>query len=304
MTWFPLAASAAAVSSLVGITDKIVVERYLRNNWSFPFLTAAFLGFYALLLLAVRGYLGLVRLPASPALIVALLPGVFQYGASLLYVRALLKTDAATVAAINQTAPLFSLMWGWLFLGDVFSPLSYAGILVIVLCCVLLSSEQSVHVSAHTVNPALFLAAAGALLRSLGDLCVKLTLARQDYWNTFGLSRALLLPISMLLLLHSGYRGLLVRSLRANDPVLVTGVAALELLVMVPMLLGTTAYARGPLALVSTVVYTTPLFVLLFTIVLNQFVPGLVPEHPRSRPVGQRFALITGVLLGIAMLHA
>src|SRR5437763_585830 len=134
MTWLPIALLAAANASVVGITDKIVVERYLRDKWSFPFFTAAFLSLYTTGLLIVRSYLGLFTLPPLPVLAGALLPGLLQYIASLFYTQALLEADAATVAALNQITPLFALLWSWLFFGDVFQPLGYAGIITIVLC--------------------------------------------------------------------------------------------------------------------------------------------------------------------------
>lgn len=303
MIWFPLALVSAAATSLVGIIDKVLVERYLRDNWSYPLLTAAFLGMYAVILLATRAYLGLLRVPSGPALVVALLPGLLQYIASFFYVRALLQTDAAVVAALNQTGPLFSVLWGWLFFGDVFGPYSYIGILVIVLCSVLLSMEQASTTSRHRLNSALLLIMIGAALRTLGDVGVKTTLSSQDYWNTFGLSRAMLLPISVSLLFHPDYRRLLARSIRANGYVLLPGIAALELFVTVPILLGVAAYARGPLALVASILYTTPLFVLVFTVLLNRLHPGLVPERTGRRSLLERATLTTGILAGAMMLR-
>ncbi len=200
MSWFSLAVLAAIFTSIVNIVDKIVVERYLRDRWSFPFFIAAFLVVYAVGLLAVRGAMGLFRIPPAPVLAVALLPGVLHYLSSVLYTRTLLLTDAATVAAITQTAPLFAVIWGWMFFGELFGPLNYLGIVLSVVCSALLSGEQTPQVR-RALNPVLLMTLAAAMIRSLGDLFVKVTLGGQDYWNTFALSRAALLPITALLLL-------------------------------------------------------------------------------------------------------
>ena len=149
MSWFWLAVLSAVFTSIVAIVDKIVVERYLRDRWSFPFFIAAFLGLYAVGLLAVRGALGLFRLPPAPVLAVALLPGVLHYLSSVLYTRTLLLTDAATVAAVTQTTPLFAVIWGWLFFGELFGPLNYLGIVLSVVCSALLSGEQFTAYSSH-----------------------------------------------------------------------------------------------------------------------------------------------------------
>ncbi len=303
MSWFSLAVLAAIFTSAVNIVDKIVVERYLRDRWSFPFFIAAFLGVYAVGLLAVRGAMGLFRIPPASVLVVALLPGVLHYLSSVLYTRTLLLTDAATVAAITQTTPLFAVIWGWMFFGELFGPLNYLGIVLSVVCSALLSGEQAPQVR-RALNPVLLMTLAAAMIRSLGDLFVKVTLSGQDYWNTFALSRAALLPIAALLLLNRDYRLLVARALRAQGPVLLPGMAALELLALVPVLLSTIAYARGPLGPVSTVRYTTPLFVLGLTALLNWAWPNFVPDESGRSTFFRRAALTVGILAGVAMIRA
>ncbi|HKV44373.1 MAG TPA: DMT family transporter [bacterium] len=303
MSWFWLALLSAASTSVVGIVDKIVVERVLRDRWSFPFFISLFLGLYAVGLLIVRGALGLFRIPPAPALAIALLPGILQYLASVLYTRALRRTDAATVAAITQTAPLFSVLWGWLAFGEVFRPLGYVGIVLSVACCAGLSMERGPHRRRALLNPLLAITVGSAALRSLGDLFVKVTLGGEDYWNTFGLSRAALVPITLLLLAHAPHRRLVGRSLRARGVALLGGMAALELLAIVPLVLSTMAYGRGPLALVSAVRYISPLFVLALTGLLNRLHAGLVPDREGAGPFPRRAALTVGILAGVVLLR-
>lgn len=301
MSWFWLAVLSAVFTSIVAIVDKIVVERYLRDRWSFPFFIAAFLGLYAVGLLAIRGALGLFRLPPAPVLAVALLPGVLHYLSSVLYTRTLLLTDAATVAAITQTTPLFAVIWGWIFFGELFGPLNYLGIILSVVCSALLSGEQSPH-TRRALNPVLLMTLASAMARSLGDLFVKVTLGGQDYWNTFALSRVALLPITVLLLLNRDHRRLIFRALRTQGPKLLPGMAALELLAIVPLVLSTIAYARGPLGPVSTIRYTTPLLVLGLTALANWMRPQFVPDDSGQRSLFYRVALTVGILAGVALI--
>lgn len=303
MSWFWLAVLTAVFTSIVSIVDKIVVERFLRDRWSFPFFIAAFLGAYAIGLLVVRGTLGLFRLPPAPVLAVALLPGVLHYVSSVLYTRTLLLTDAATVAAITQTAPLFAVILGWLFFGELFGPLNYLGIVLSVVCSALLSAGQT-PAARRVLNPVLMMTLGSAVLRSLGDLFVKVTLQGQDYWNTFALSRAALLPITALLLLNREYRRLLAGSLRANGRALLPGMAVLELLAIAPLLLSTVAYARGPLGPVSAIRYTTPLFVLGLTVALNRGRRNFVPDDSGSRDLLRRVVLTVGILAGVILIRA
>jgi drug/metabolite transporter (DMT)-like permease len=302
VSWFSLAVLSAVFTSVVSIVDKIVVERYLRDRWSFPFFIAAFLGLYAVGLLAVRGALGAFRLPPPPVLAVALLPGVLHYLSSVLYTRTLLLTDAATVAAITQTTPLFAVIWGWMVFGELFGPLNYLGIVLSVVCSAFLSGGQTPH-TRRALNPVLLMTLASAMARSLGDLFVKVTLGGQDYWNTFALSRAALLPITALLLLNRDYRRLISQALRAQGPALVIGMAALELFAIVPLVLSTIAYARGPLGPVSTIRYTTPLLVLALTGLLNWLRPTFVPDDSGGRGLARRVVLTVGILIGVILIR-
>ncbi len=79
--------------------------------------------------------------------------------------------------------------------------------------------------------------------------------------------------------------------------------AALELLAIVPVLLSTIAYARGPLGPVSTIRYTTPLFVLGLTSILNWLRPNFVPDESGRSSLFRRIALTVGILAGVAMLR-
>ncbi len=303
MNWLPLALLTAALSSLVSITDKIVVERYLRDAWSFPFFTGAFLGLYCAALLVVRGSLGLFHLPSPSVLAIALLPGAFQFISSLFYTRALQKTDASTISALNQTVPLFALLWGWIFFGNVFQLINYAGIFVIVISCVLLGMEQVPGSKRLQLSPAVWLILIGAVLRSLSDLFVKATLSDQDYWNTFGLSRAVLLPITLVTLFYSPYRKSIVHSVHRNGFLVVPGIALLEVLAMTPLLLGVISYSLGPLGPVAAIIYSSPFFVLVFSRLLNFVRPNLVPVRERGPSLARQATLIGGVLLGVIMLR-
>ena len=253
--------------------------------------------------MVVRSSLGLFHLPPLSILAIALLPGVLHFAASLFYTRALQRTDASTVSAINQTVPLFAVLWGWIFFGNVFLPINYLGIVIVVVSCALLGMEQGPGDKHLRISPAVWLILMGALLRSLSDLFIKMTLNDQDYWNTFGLSRAVLLPISIATLFLPGYRKIIFGSVRLNGLRVIPGIGLLEVVAMIPQLLAVIAYGLGPLGLVSTIIYSTPFFVLVFTRVLNVVRPGLVPVKAGAQSLARQMVLIAGVLVGVLLLR-
>jgi hypothetical protein len=112
-----------------------------------------------------------------------------------------------------------------------------------------------------------------------------------------------LLPISIVTLLHPGYRKAIVGSVRINGLKVVPAIGLLEVVAMIPQLLGVIAYGLGPLALVSTIIYSTPFFVLIFTRALNILRPGLVPVKATAQSFGRQLVLILGVLVGVILLR-
>jgi hypothetical protein len=199
-------------------------------------------------------------------LAVALLPGVLQYASSVLYTRTLLLTDAATVAAITQTTPLFAVLWGWMVFGERFTLPTYAGIVLSVGCSALLSGERGRGARRFFLSPVLLMTLAAAVVRSLGDLFVKVTLGAEDYWNTFALSRAALLPLTLLLLLDPTHRRLVGAAVRGQGLRLPAAMAGLE--------------------------------------ALNRLRPALVPDESAGIPMRHRTALTLGILAGVVLIRA
>jgi len=292
------------MTALINLTDKIVIERYFRDAWTFTFFVSTFLGIYCLLILMVRGALGQFQIPSPPILLIALLPGLLFFLSSYLYTRAMLRADAATISAVNQTVPLFALLWGWIFFGDVFGIWNYVAVGLIVVCCAVLGMEQAPGSRRLQLNPAVWLVVLVALLRSISDLAIKLTLSDQDFWNTFALSRVVLLPFAIGMLLTPSYRSILKGHLNMHGPVIIPAMAVFEVIAMIPLVLSVLAYSLGPLALVSALLYSTPLIVLLFTTLINRMKPGTVPERPGQMSLAVRFVLIGGILVGVLLLRA
>lgn len=304
MTWLSLALLAAGIESCIGVIDKVLIERCFRDAWTFTFFVSLFLGGYSACILLVRGSIGQFHVPPWPILVIGVLPGVFMFLSSLFYSRSLLRADASTVAAINQTVPVFALIWGGAFFGNWFTPLTYLGVGLVVVCCALLGMAQAPGEHHLRLDPVVGLILVGALLRSLADLSIKLTLTGTDYWNALGMSRSVQVVIAMIMLATPSYRRILRHGLKLNGRRIIVKMAAYEGFVMVPLLLSVMAYSQGPLALVSAILYSKPFFVLLLTFFLNRLRPGLVPERASGQSLFRRGALILGVVSGVVMLSS
>lgn len=303
MSWLVLGLSATALGSVVVTIDKIVVERYRETPWIYAYFMMCFLWLYSALLLLIRCHLGLVDVVAGPATFVALLPGIIHFATALLYTRALLWTDAATAQAVGQLRPVFALLWGFLVFQELFSPFTYGGVALIVVCCILLSIEQQTDtrygVRFGRSAKYLFLA---ALLSSLADLSTKWALTDLSFWDTFILNRLGVLPLLILPFLLPDTRRTILAALRQHGTPFLLMIALVEIGAMAALFLTVMAFSRGPLALVSATLAATPLFVQFYTQLLHHLRAPLVPSLQYRVPGALRWLLLVGIASGVYFL--
>lgn len=316
MDWLFLGLSSTGLHAGISVVDKVILERYLKNSWAYPFFTALFLGLYCLGILTVRLALSVFHPPSVLAGSLALLPGLLHYGAALLFTLALLQEDASTVAGISQVGPIFGVLWGTLFLGDRFAALNYAGIIVLVVCAVLLAWEKPVGAAVEPDLPlrldqphnrsrlsrALWLVLLGALLRSLSDLFTKIAVTDLAFWDAFALNRLGMLAPALLLFMTPTIRAAVVAPVKRHGPRVILMVAAVEMFALMNLMLVASAYASGPLALVSATQSTVPLFILALTAGVNRLRPGLVPVKNNGLSAWVKLGLCAGIFLGVYLL--
>jgi uncharacterized membrane protein len=304
MHWFLLGISSAFLMAAVTVTDKVLLERYFKGNWAYPFYTALFLGLYCLGILITRIALGHFYSPSIQTTLLALLPGLLHYAAALVFTRAMWKADASTVAGISQINPLFALIWGAMFLGDVLSLVNFFSVVLLVACAVLLawqkpdSAVRGIQLNQAALGFVLF----GAFLRSLSDLFLKFALTDLPFWDAFALSRLGMILPALSFLFRTSINIEVRRPIVENGWKVIALVGGLEIVALVNMLLLTAAFATGPFALVSTTQSLAPLFIVLLTGLVNTVFVGLVPVRDTSLKTWHKLFLGFGCLVGVYLL--
>ncbi len=316
MDWLILGLASTGLYASISVADKVILERYLKSNWAYPFFTALFLGLYCLGILIGRLALGIFHPPSLLAGLMALLPGLLHYAAALVFTQALLRADASTVSGIAQASPIFGVLWGTLFLGDRFAPLNYVGIVVLVVCAVFLAWEKPLRpalVPDISLKPgiapkharlssALWLVLFGALLRSLSDLFTKIAVTDLAFWDAFALSRLGMLLPALLLFNTPVIRAAIIRPIKQNGAWVIRMIGIIEVFALLNLMLITAAFDRGPLALVSATQSTVPLFILTLTALANRFWPGLVPVKDNGLSLWIKLILCAGIFVGVYLL--
>ncbi len=304
MDWLLIGISSTCLHAAISVADKILLERYFRNNWAYPFFTALFLGIYSLLILIFRIAKGVFVAPDIRIVFIALLPGFLHYAAALVTTRALRKADASTVFGLSQINPLFALIWGLIVFGNVYKPLNYLGVIILVLSAVFLAWEKPQQSFKFLrFNQVLYLVILGTFIRSCSDLFVKISVTELAFWDAFALSRVGSLLPAFLLLSQPRIRQDVIRPVISGGFKIIGLAGLVEIFALVNLILLTLAFSLGPLALVSATQATLPLFILVITLLLNQIHKGMVPTTETGVSNKFRFLLGGGIVLGVLLIY-
>ncbi len=292
------------LSALIGTIDKIFLEHFFKNHLAYPFFTALILSVYCLIILLVRIGLNEFSVHSFPDLFIAMVPGLLFFGTAIISSNVMLKADASTVYGASQIGPIFSLIWGTIIFGDVFLPINYCGVFIVVLCALLLTWEGEVkNVGAFRINKIIWWVVIAAFFRSLSEVFLKVAVSKLAFWDTFALSRlGMLFPAAYIFCRKSFREQILLPFKRYGIKVFWMS-AFIEVLALINLAVLIMAFSNGPLALVSTTQSITPLFVLLFSSVFNYFSPGIVPLRNRTLSTQAKLIISIVIIFGIFLLY-
>jgi drug/metabolite transporter (DMT)-like permease len=256
--------------------DKYLVDKYFRDSD-----TAVLLVFTALL--------GLIALPviwffdpgvltlSALAVGVMTVSGVLYMGALLFYLRAIQSAEASVVAPLFQLSVLFTLLLGFLLLGETLSTSQLFGLGLIIGGALVLSVRGRSFLRGLRTRLVALMAAATFIV-SLSSVVFKYFAVEETFWGTTFWTFVGEALFGFAILAVPAYRRQFI-ALFKKSPEAVIGVnAANEVVNLGGGLSVRYASLLAPVALVSAVSSTTTLFVFVFGVLLTLFVPKLGRE--------------------------
>ncbi len=298
MTWFWFAIAAQTLWGICDVMDKVIRERYLRDS----VVLAVWLGMAALPTAVV---IGLVRgMDAGGAEGVLLVAGLLSPLAFLFYFRALAVEEASRVVPLFQLSPLWALLLGTVFLGEVLTGTAYLAFGLIFGAGVLVSLQAGAK--GLRLSQAFWLMLACTFFYGSALVLTRYAfgIAPIDGWDA-----AKWLTLGYFLggisfLLAPGVRHRAAAAVRALRP---AGVALLVtdnlVLSSVARVLNVFALSLGPVALVSVLNVVQSVFVLFVALVGAWLFPSLLHEEVTVGKVGVKFAALGLLLAGLVVLN-
>jgi drug/metabolite transporter (DMT)-like permease len=296
--WLVFAFSGPVLWAASTHIDKYLVDRYFQNAD-----TAVLMVFTALIGVAMLPFIAFFKPQALMldwvSIGVMMASGILFMGAMLFYLRAIQSNEASVVAPLFQGSTIFTLVLGYLLLGETPTPMKLGGVALIVSGALLLTLGPSRHARMSTRLIALMLGC--TFVVALASVSFKYFAVRDDFWSTtFWMYVGEALFGAGILALPR-YRRQFAELLKTNTRALLAVNGANELINLGGGLGVRFASLLAPVAVVSAISSTTTLFVFAFGVLFSWLAPALGREDMSAANLMRKGAAAAVVAAGVLL---
>lgn len=269
MPWILFSILAPAVWAFTNIVDKYVFSKWVRD----PLVFAATYGLVGFLV-------GFIVYPPSSwhhittgLLILALVSGVVYFFANLFYFKGAQVEEISRVISLIYLDPLFTAVLGAIFLGEIFSPIKYLAICMLVAGAVIISYKSG---QGMRFSKGVWFCVLAAFLYAINNILAKHVLGGMDWHALFFYARTGTL-IALLPIMYKKRAAL--RDLIVTQPFGFTVMTLNDLLGMVGIIFFTIALSLGYATLTTSLSALQPFFVLVIASLVSFFAPLALEEE-------------------------
>lgn len=299
MHWFAFAIVTPILVSAGNFIDKILTERFISKEasiWVLMFYSSLFSLIVFPIIWAFNP--SVINAPIVPVLLL-MLAGVIELVSVFLYLNALRDEDASTVVPFFQSIPVFSLILGYLILGETIGMDQAIAGLIIILGGVLLTLEFSEDRRRVRMRiPTLMLMLGSSFSFALYDALFKFNALQESFWTSlFWQHVGMALAGIALYCVMRQYRKDFKQNLKENGGK-VFGLNVLnEVLYAVGMAFYAYALLLAPIAIVATATVYQPVFVFIGGLFFTLFLPHILTEKFTARHIAQKVCSIAVIVV-------
>jgi drug/metabolite transporter (DMT)-like permease len=204
--------------------------------------------------------------------LLALLNGLFYVAGIYFYCRAVQEGEVSRALPLFGTISLFTLLFGAIFLGEIFTPIKYLGVFLLIFGSFLISYNKKTKI---IFNKMFWFAIVGSLIFSFNAILQKYLLNFTDFWTVFSYERigAFLVLIPFLFFIRKDF-SVFIKKIRP-----VGLVSSSEVFNIAGLLFTTIAYSVSFVGLVKALASTQDFFVLFFAVIISIFYPKILKEE-------------------------
>jgi len=293
MPWVILALSATFGWSVVNVMDKYILSKYVKEP-VIPVFILGFLGLIVSLLIhLIRGYAYLSLLN----IILAFIGGALYILANLFYFKAVKIEEVSRVVPIFCSVPIFVGIMAAAFLGEIFTPLTYLGIFLLIIGGILISTKK---LSKIRVGKAFWLMILSSLLFAIELVIVKHLTNNADFWTVFSYIRiGTIFAIIPLIYMYLPEFKFVFSKFGKKALGLITISESLNLGSSFIYMM---AISISFVTLVDALSSFQYLFLLIFTVILSVFFPKIIKEEISKKIVLQKLISIIFMIVGVYLI--
>ena len=285
-----LAALSWAISDII---DKFVLTKWVKT----PMVPVIILGFVGLIasigIYFIYGFSSLSYFN----IFLALVAGIFNALMVVFYFKAVKIEEVSRVVPLFNFVPLFILLLATIFLGEIFTPLKYLGIFLVVGGAVLISIKDF---SAFKISKAFFWILLGSFIISITAVLIKYLLNFTDYLTIFAYNRIGvfigIIPIAYF------YIPELKHIIKTHGKKVAVVMSVSEIINLIGLLLITIATSFSAVSLVATLAATEPFFVLSAMVFLSVFYPRILHEEIGKSTILVKLGAIILMFIGAVLI--
>jgi transporter family protein len=293
MSWILFSILAALTWATVNTIDKYILTKWVRKP-IVPVMILGIIGLIASILVYLfHGFSTLSYLNIT----LAFVAGIFYILMSIFYFKAVKIEEISRVVPLFYLTSLFVLIFAAIFLGEIFTPIKYLGIFLLIIGAILISSRNFIKIS---FGKAFWLMILSSLALSANAVITKYLLNFADFWTIFSYTRIgtifALIPI-----FYFSFPDL-VSTVKEHGKKIIGVISLNESLNVIGVLLITIATAIGYVTLVNALSSIQPFFVLLFAVVLSIFYPKILKEEISKSIVLLKLIAIILMFIGAVLI--
>ncbi len=279
MSWFLIALLANIPWTVGNFIDKLLTERFVHGEGRALVLTL-YTSLLSLFVIPIIWYFNpqvfdLMVLSAG----LFVLAGIIEMTGVILYLKALLEDDTSTVVPFFQLVPIFSLVLGYVFLGEVLTSHQMLAGLGIVLGGTILSLEISEEKRLRFKGSLILLMVVSSFCYASFDALFKYGALREDFWTgVFWQHIGIVLVGIYIFVFHRGCGAGFIKNIRSREPMVFSLNMLNEALYIGGMMLFAYAVLLAPIALVATTNAYHPVFAFVLGLLLTLIFPRYIKE--------------------------
>lgn len=282
--WILLAILTALTLSIVNVIDKFVLSKVVNN----PYVPAIYLGILSFL----TGVILLIWKGTSLegwTLILSLISGALYCISTILYFHAVKKEEISRIVPLFYLNIIFVAIMGALWFGEIFTFITYIGILLLIGGAILINFKDC-----FAIGATFWIMIVAALFLAMSRILMKYVLISADYWTVFAWGRIgmFLICVPLIFIYLKDFK---------NSFSSATLISSSEILNIFGVLLLTIAVSLAPVTLVGSLTTLQPLFLFFITLTISYFKPTLLFEQLNRKEVLIKAVSIVMIILGVVL---